>query len=75
VAEHHGVGVTPVTGRKAHVRQRFEHRKTGNQLLTDDLLRRQPPMTSVSTLSTDHTSPLTCDFKLAGAPCGHIVHW
>jgi hypothetical protein len=75
VAEHHGVGVTPVTGRKAHVRQRFEHRKTGNQLLTDDLLHRQPPMTSVSTLSTDHTSPLTCDFKLAGAHCGHIVHW
>ncbi|MFG2646093.1 hypothetical protein ACGFYP_34640, partial [Streptomyces sp. NPDC048370] len=67
MAEHHGAGVTPVTGRKAHVHHRLEHRKTGNQPLTDDLLRRQPPMTSVSTLSTGHTSPLTCDFKLAEA--------
>ncbi|GHK01704.1 hypothetical protein SY2F82_35010 [Streptomyces sp. Y2F8-2] len=57
VAEHHGVGVTPVTGREAHVRHRFEHRKTGKQPLTDDLLRRQPPMTSVSTPSTAHPSP------------------
>lgn len=67
MAEHHGAGVTPVTGREAHVHHRLEHRKTGNQPLTDDLLRRQPPMTSVSTLSTSHTSPLTCDFKLAEA--------
>ncbi|MEH0474824.1 transposase family protein [Streptomyces sp. B21-097] len=37
------------------------------QPLTDDLLHRLPPTTSVSTLSTGHTSPLTCDFKLAEA--------
>ncbi|MGN5376538.1 hypothetical protein ACQ4WX_00130 [Streptomyces lasalocidi] len=38
-----------------------------SQPLTDDLLCRQPPTTSVSTPSTSHTSPLTIDFKLVEA--------
>ncbi|MBT2401163.1 hypothetical protein [Streptomyces sp. ISL-100] len=37
--------------------------------LTDDLLRRLPPTTSVSTPEDRHASPLTCDFKLAEAQC------
>lgn len=37
--------------------------------LTGDLLRRQPPTTSTSTPRAGHTSPLTCDFKLAEAQC------
>ncbi|MGW6877385.1 transposase family protein [Streptomyces xanthophaeus] len=36
-----------------------------SQPLTNDLLRGLTPTTSVSTPSTGHTSPLTCDFKLA----------
>lgn len=40
-----------------------------SRLLTDDLLLRQPPTTSVSTPRTGHTSPLTCGFKLAKALC------
>ncbi|MEV0963211.1 transposase family protein [Streptomyces sp. NPDC049910] len=40
-----------------------------NQPLTDILLRRLTPTTSTSTPRTGHTSPLTCDFKLAAAQC------
>lgn len=39
----------------------------GSQPLTDDLLRRLSPTTSVVTWSAGHASPLTCDFKLAEA--------
>ncbi len=35
--------------------------------LSDDLLDGLPPTTSTSTLRTDHTSPLTCGFRLAAA--------
>ncbi|MGW5063344.1 transposase family protein [Streptomyces sp. NPDC004096] len=41
-----------------------EHR---NQPLTDDLLRGLPPTTSTNAPRTNHTSPLTCDFRLAAA--------
>lgn len=38
-----------------------------SQSLTDDLLRRQSPTTSVSTPGAGHASPSTCGFKLAEA--------
>lgn len=40
----------------------------GCPVLTDDLLRELPPTTSMSTPSNNHTSPLTCGFRLAEAP-------
>jgi hypothetical protein len=43
-----------------------------SQPLTNDLHLRPPPTTSVSTPEDAHTSPLTCDFKLAEAQCGRL---
>lgn len=41
--------------------------RTDSRPLANDLHHRQPPTNSASTRKTDHTSPLTCDFKLAEA--------
>ncbi|MFF1505610.1 hypothetical protein ACFVZR_38690 [Streptomyces sp. NPDC058316] len=46
-----------------------EQEPANGQDPSDDLLRRQPPTTSVSTPRAGHTGPLTCGFKLAAAQC------
>lgn len=44
--------------------------------LSDDLLDGLPPTTSTSTLRTNHTSPLTCEFRLAAAHwCTYATAW